>query len=280
VSTHHFEWHADEGDLMAYLDGDGTSVASASVEAHLLACADCRDRLARMSGDEELEEAWDRLVDVIDRPTVTTVQRLTRGRATILPTVATPATLRAALVAVTLIGLVPLASAVLLGEGGLALLLLLAPLAPAAAVAISYREWSDPAGEITLASPSAGLRLVAMRALVVSGLALPLVVGVVWLSDMPIRLAFAWCLPGAALAAIVLVAGTTRLDPLHAAVAISAGWVLLLGIPAMGRRGQRAEEVLQWIADPALQTSALLIAVAALLLTALRRDAVAYRRIV
>jgi hypothetical protein len=206
------------------------------------------------------------------------VQRLTRGRATMLPTVATPTMLRAALVAVALIGLIPLVPATLIGGRGLALLLLLAPLAPAAAVALSYREWSDPAGEITLASPSAGLRLVAMRALVVSLVALPLAVAVVLLADMPLRLAFTWCLPGAALAGVVLLAGTTRLDPLHSAAAASAGWFLLFAIPASGRRGQLADQVIQWISDPAMQTAALLIAVATLLLTAVRRDAVAYRR--
>jgi hypothetical protein len=278
VSTHHFDWHADEGDLVAYLGGGGMAVVDASVEAHLLACAGCRDRLAQLSGDHELEQAWDRLVDVIDRPTTTFVQRLTPGRATILPTVATPPMLRAALVAVTLVGLIPLLPAVMFGERGLALLLFLAPLAPATAVAVSYRQWSDPAGEVTLASPSAGLRLVAMRALVVSLMALPFAVAVGWLSDMPIRLAFAWCLPGAALAGVVLLAGTTRLDPLHAAAALSVGWFLLLGIPASGRRGQLTEQVIQLITDPAMQTSALLIAVVTLLLTAVRRDAVAYRR--
>jgi predicted anti-sigma-YlaC factor YlaD len=61
VSTHHYDWHADEGDLVAYLGGDGKSVIDASVEAHLVACAVCRDRLAQLSGDDELEEAWDRL---------------------------------------------------------------------------------------------------------------------------------------------------------------------------------------------------------------------------
>ena len=40
------------------------------------------------------------------------------------------------------------------------------------------------------------------------------------------RLGVAWCLPGLALAALVLLAGTTRLDPLHVAVGLSAGWAV------------------------------------------------------
>ena len=45
------------------------------------------------------------------------------------------------------------------------------------AAGLAYRDWADPAGEFSLATPTAGLRLVAMRALVVSvGLAAQLLV--------------------------------------------------------------------------------------------------------
>ena len=112
------------------------------------------------------------------------------------------------------------------------MLLVLAPLAPMAAVTLAYREWADPAGEISLATPSAGLKLVALRALVVSLAALPLAFLVLlavdtWAGDVPMRLGAAWCLPGLALAALVLLAGTTRLDPFHVAIGISAAWAVL-----------------------------------------------------
>lgn len=279
MSNHRTDWHAAETDLAAYLTGSTTPLIAASVETHLLACADCRDRLSRIADDGERDEAWDRLADAIDRPTPSLLQRLTRGHAAMAATVATPLTLRAALLAVVLVGLIPLAPALFAGEAGLALLLVLAPLAPTAAVAVSYRTWADPAGEITLSTPSAGLRLVAMRALVVALAALPLAVGVVWLADTPVRLAFAWCLPGVALAGCVLLVGTTRMDPLRAAVGFSLLWAVLSAIPASARRGPRAELVVELITSPALQITALLVAVAALLLTVVRRDAVAYRRI-
>jgi hypothetical protein len=86
--------------------------------------------------------------------------------------------IQAALVAIFLIGVVPLVVALTVRDAGLVALLLVAPLAPGAAVAVAYREWADPAGELSLATPSAGLRLVAMRALVVSLVALPLALAV------------------------------------------------------------------------------------------------------
>ena len=82
---------------------------------------------------------------------------------------------RAALAAVVAGRLVPLAAAVTgPASAGLVVLLVLAPLAPVAAVALAYRDWADPAGEISLATPSAGLRLVALRALLCPLAALPL----------------------------------------------------------------------------------------------------------
>ena len=143
--------------------------------------------------------------------------------------------------ALLLIGLVPLAAAVTAGSAGLVVLLVLAPLTPMAAVTLAYREWADPAGEISLATPSAGLKLVAMRALVVSLAAIPfsflvLVAVDTWAGDVPIRLGAAWRLPGLALAALVLLAGTTRLDPFHVAIGISAAWaVSVLAVVTVGR---------------------------------------------
>jgi hypothetical protein len=159
----------------------------------------------------------------------------------------------------------------------------LAPLAPVAAVALAYREWADPAGEITLATPTAGLRLVALRALVVSAVAVVLTASVLlvldaWV-DVPAGLAFAWCLPGLALAALVLLAGTTRLDPLTVAVVLSGGWAaVLVSTAAAGPRSLRYEVLLDVVTASAFQFAALAIALAALVLTAARRDAVTYRR--
>jgi hypothetical protein len=81
--------------------------------------------------------------------------------------------------------------------------------------------------------------------------------------DVPTDLAFAWCLPGLALAALVL----------------SGGWAAVLVFSVVtGRRSLRYEVLLDVVAASAFQFAALAVAVAALVLTAARRDAVTYRR--
>ncbi|MBB3041436.1 hypothetical protein [Nocardioides soli] len=276
MSTHHPAWHADDQDLATYLAGSAPLVLAASLESHLLGCASCRGRLAALTGPDEQELAWSRLADRVDRPS--------RSPWIVRSAIATPLMMQAALVAVLLVGLVPLVAASAFGDAGLLTLLVLAPLAPVAAVALAYRDGSDPSGEIALVAPTAGLRLVALRALLVAAVALPLAFGVLlavdlWIDDVPLRLAFAWCLPGLALSALVLLAGTTRIDPLHVALTASVGWALLVGAVVVAHRTLRPEVFADAIAGPGVQAVALTVALAAVALTVVRRDAVAYRRI-
>jgi hypothetical protein len=271
-----------ERQLADYADGTLDDVPSASVEAHLLRCAACRGALGRLAADGR-DPAWQRLADTIDRPSPGLLERLGLGHATTRSAVATPLMVRAALVAVGLVGVVPLLAAGFVEDAAPLAVLVLAPLAPVAAVALAYRDRVDPAGEITLATPSAGLRLVGMRALVVSLAAMVLTVSALlvvdlWI-DVPTRLAFAWCLPGLALAALVLLAGTTRLDPLPVAVTLGGGWAALLVFRAMSLgRALRHEVLLDVVAASAFQFAALAVAATALVLTAVRREAVTYRR--
>ena len=282
MNTERSAWHVPEAELTAYAAGTLATVASASVEAHVLTCPRCRGRLAGVAVDDR-DEAWQRLADMIDRPSPSLLERLSRGHLTTRSAIATPLLVRAALLAVALVGLVPLLAAVLVEDAAPLAILVLAPLAPVGAVTLAYRDWADPAGEITRATPMAGLRLVAMRALVVSVAAVFLTVSTLlvldtWL-DVPTRLALAWCLPGLALAGLVLVAGTTRVDPLHVAVGLCAVWAATLVLGATSRRSLRHEVLLDVVASPAFQSAALAVAVATLLLTFVRREAVTYRRI-
>ncbi|MFC7492795.1 MULTISPECIES: hypothetical protein [unclassified Nocardioides] len=276
MSTPHAAWHADDQDLATYVAGGTPPVLAASLESHLLGCGRCRSRLAALSNPAEQELAWNRLADAVDRPS--------RSPWIVRSAVATPLMVQAALIATLVVGLVPLVAASAFGESGLITLLVLAPLAPVAAVALAYRDASDPSGEIALAAPTAGLRTVALRALLVSAVALPLAFGVLLavdrlIDDVPVALAFAWCLPGLALSALVLLAGTTRIDPAQVAVAASAGWALLVGTVVIAHRTLRPDVFVDAIAAPGVQVGALAVAVAAVVLTVVRRDAVAYRRI-
>jgi hypothetical protein len=282
VSTRRTDWHVAEQDLADYLIGTGV-VQAASIEAHLLGCDACRDRLAHLDGDTERDRAWLQLADLIDRPSPTLLSRVSLGHRVVRSSVATPLMVQAAVLSVLVVGLIPLGTALLVGDAGLVALLVLAPLAPVAAVALAYRDWTDPAGEISLATPSAGLRLVALRALLVSGAAVPLAFVAllavdIWVEDVQLQLAAAWCLPGLALAALVLLAGTTKVDPLHVAVAVSAGWAVAVMTAATVRRSLRPEIFIDIISSPAMQSAALVVAFGALFLTVVRRDAVAYRR--
>lgn len=275
MNTHPPAWHADADDLADYLSGRATAVLAASLETHLLGCAQCRDRLAAISSPLDQERAWARLADAIDRPS--------RGPWIVRSAAATPVMLQAALVAVLLVGLVPLLAATAFGDSGLVTLLVVAPLAPVAAVALAYRDSSDPSGEMALAAPVAGLRVVALRALLVTAAALPLAVVVLlavdaWLVEVSVELAFAWCLPGLAMSALVLVSGTTRVDPAQVAVAAGSGWAVLVGAVVVAHRTLDPDVVVDLLAGPGVQVGALGIVVSALALTVARRDVVAYRR--
>lgn len=277
------EWHADEADVAAYLAGRAPRAVAVSLEAHLLHCAHCREQVALGTRDDETAVAWARLADDVDRPSPSVVRRLAGGRGWARSVAATPLMVQAAAVAVLLVGVVPLVTALAAGSAGLVTLLVLAPLAPMAAVVVSYRQVADPAGEISGATASAGLRLVAARALVVAAVALPLALGVLLLvdrlvQDVPLALALGWCLPGLAMAALVLLAGTTRIDPVWVAAGLAASWALVVGVVVTVRRSLRPELLADVLASPTAQLVALAVAAAALLLTVARRDAVAYRR--
>jgi hypothetical protein len=251
-------------------------VLAASLESHLVSCATCRARLGALADVAERDRAWDRLADAIDRPS--------RSPWILRSAIATPLMMQAALAAVLLLGLVPLVAASAFGDSGLVALLVLAPLAPVAAVALAYRDGTDPSGELALAAPTAGLRLVAQRALLVSALTLPLAfaaLGAVdlWIEDVPVRLALAWCLPGLALSALVLLSGTTRLDPTVVALTASGGWTLFVATVVTVRRTLRPEVFAELVATPSVQLTALAVAVVAISLTVVRRDAIAYRRL-
>jgi hypothetical protein len=282
MTTPRAPWHVDDETLAGYTTGTTSLVLSTSVETHLLTCPACRARLGTLTGPAELETAWQRLADDVDRPSPGILGRLGRAHRLARSVVATPAMVAAALTAVALVALVPVVAAAVAGDAGLLALLVAAPLAPVAAVALAYRDQADPAGEISLATPSAGLRLVALRASVVAAgalvaaLAALLLVGV-WV-DLTTPMVLSWCLPGLALSALVLLTGTTRLDPARVAGGLGLGWAAAVVTGSTVGRHLRPEVVLDLLAGPALQTAALAVALAALFLTVARRDTVSYRR--
>lgn len=262
-------WHADDETLASWAAGTAAPVLAASVEAHLLRCEECRRRTSTLSRGTTAADGvrrWEALADEIDRPRSAPLMRLG---------LATP-DLRAAWLAALLLLLALPAAMGLFGDR-LPLMSALAPVAPLAAVALAYRRSSDPAGELALAAPTAGLRLVAARAVLVALSAVPIGVGGALLADLPAQVAVGWLLPGAALAALVVLAGTTRTDPAVVAAALGSLWAVVVLSPSAARRVP-ADVVGALVASPPVQLTALALAAGAVALTLARRDAVALRR--
>jgi hypothetical protein len=262
-------WHADEESLQSWASGTAAPVLAASVEAHLLRCEECRHRTGALSAATTPDDSvrrWDALSDVIDRPRANPFLRLG---------VATPGLRTAWLASVLLLLALPAAVASL--GVRLPLFMALAPVAPLAAVALAYGRDAEPAGELALAVPAAGLRVVALRALLVTSSALPFGIGGALVVGLPVQVALGWLLPGAALAALVALAGTTRLDPGVVAATLGSVWAVAVSWPAASRRVP-ADVVSHLVASAPVQLTALAVALVAIALTLARRDTVAYRR--
>jgi hypothetical protein len=268
-------WHLSPDLLSSYLDGLERDrldpVLSASIEAHLLRCVSCRADLAAVSSaaSSDSERRWAALAEAVDVPGRAGFGRIGLSTRPLLAAWAT---------AVVLLIVVPLVPLVVLGVAVPTLLLALAPLVPTAAVALSYRVASDPAGEMSLAAPLAGFRLVSRRVLLVGLAALPLGLVAALVLGLPMSVGLAWVLPGLALSALALLAGTTRVDPWYAAAAFGSVWALAVGTPSALRR-TTADVVAQHIASAEIQLPALAIALTALILTFARRERIAYERL-
>ena len=262
-------WHADDETLESWASGTASPVLAASVEAHLLRCDECRRRTVATAGGTSRADGvrrWAVLADEVDRPRSAPLMRLG---------LATPDLRAAWLAALTV--LLALPAAIGLVGDRLPLVTALAPVAPLAAVALAYRGSSDPAGELALAAPTAGLRLVAARAVLVALSAVPLGVGGALLAGLPVAVALGWLLPGAALAALVVLAGTTRTDPSVVAAALGSVWAVAVLSPSAVRRVP-AQAVEALVDSPPVQLTALAVALTAVALTVARRDAIAFRR--
>jgi hypothetical protein len=248
-------------------------MVAASLDTHLIKCAECRRALATVESEgsaADSERRWDLVSAGIEarasRRRVLDVLRLGLASGPLVG---------ALLLAVALLIAVPLVIASLSGRSVEATLLSAAPLAPMVAVALSYRRETDPVGELALAAPVSGIRLVSRRALLVAAVSAP--VGVVGglVLGIPLGMALAWLLPGLALSALVLLAGTTRLDPAIVTACLGAVWAVGVTL-ATWRDG--ADMVTDAVAAAPTQLLSLLVAAVALALFVGRRDRLSYRR--
>jgi len=237
-------WHLDDDILRRYVERTDSLAEGASVEQHLLSCEPCRARVSTAAvGVIDFAAVWDRTRDAVEVPRPSVFERLLRAAG--LPAhdarlVAVASAFRSAwLVGVTVI-LAFAALAAVSEQAGMWLFLAVAPVVPCLVVASSYDPWLDPALEPELVTPYPALRLILLRTIAALALALPavLISGLV----LPTKAPFAFLLPAVGFVAVVL-AASTWVGPLRAAVVVSSAWLAVIWL--LATRSGPPSEVLQ-----------------------------------
>jgi hypothetical protein len=183
---------------------------------------------------QRLDANWRAIIAELDAPARSKLERVLlvlRMPEPIARTlVATPALRRAWFVATGVALLFGLGAADTAKPGAsLLMLLALAPMVPVVGVTLAYGPGSDPAHEVTVATPMSGLRLVLLRSAAVvacsigaAGIATLLLRDKTWMS-------IAWLIPSLALPAVCL-ALSTYVAPRRAAVIVGLLWLLPLNV--------------------------------------------------
>lgn len=265
-------WHASAETLARYARAPEAmdEVTAASVEQHLLACAECRAGVAQAAAPAA-STSWAAIADVIDRPRASVVERVLArlGLPDHLARVigATPGLRVAWMATIALLGLG--AAAIARDTGSSALFLGLAPLLPIGSVLLTFLPAEEPGGEAAAATPLHGAG-VAIRRTVAALVPTFLALGLASVALPHLSEAAAWLLPGLALGVGVLLLAT-YVRPVVAAAALSIAWVGVLTAVrvADGRHVPLADTV---VFEPAGQLAALAVALLAAGLVYVRRD--------
>ena len=237
-------WHLDDDMLRRYVGRADSLAEGASAEQHLLCCGPCRARVSAAAAVIDFAAVWDRTRDAVEVPRPSVFERLLRAAG--LPAhearlVAAASAFRGVWLTGVAAVLAFAALAAALGHArGTWLFLAVAPVVPCLVVASSYDPWLDPALEPELVTPYPALRLVLLRTIAVLVLALPavLLLGLVIPAEEP----FAWLLPAVGFVAVVL-AASTWVSPLRAAIAVSSAWLAVVWL--LAARSGAPQAVLQ-----------------------------------
>ena len=229
-------WHAADDLLALYVRGDAGAVQGASLEQHLIHCADCRARISAHVDATPLDLVWTRIQEQAQAPAPSLVERMLIRLGVSEPDallVAVAPSLRTSWLfglAATL-GFVGL-SAANGGSRGLALFLLVAPLVPVAGVAFAYGPDVDPSYEVGVAVPYSAARLLLLRTGAVLATSLPLVLAAALLLPALSWTAVSWLLPALAFTAVIL-AASTWIRPTVIGVGLGIVWVCAVGAAAI-----------------------------------------------
>ncbi len=230
--THDAEWHVDEEELRRYGAGALGPPGLWSVEAHLGACALCRQRLAVAADPRTVTAGWSRLDEALDVPSCGPVERaLVRigvPEATARLLAVTPGLRVSWLAAVALTLTLTTLVSYLAQDAAMPLVFLgVAPALPVIGVALSFGPRLDPAFELVSVTPLHTVRLLLLRTLAVLG-ATSALSGCASLALPGFGLVvLGWLLPGVALTLLTL-ALTAHVGPVIAAVLSGAGWIVTL----------------------------------------------------
>lgn len=223
-------WHVDQDVLERYQFGTLDRVASASLEAHVTSCGECRSMIAVDS--EWIDRSWRRIADRVQPSEASVVERVLGGVGVpphLARVVSVTPSLRPAWllgVAFTLVFAGVLSQVA--GPGSIDLFLAVAPLVPVAGVAVAYGRIGDPAHEITATTAVDPVRLLLLRTSAVTAFAfvLSLVFDVVFPSTRGTGL---WILPALALTLATLALGA-HVSMWLAGTISTVVWILLLAV--------------------------------------------------
>lgn len=225
------EWHLD-GSLARRFASDPRGlddVTGASVEQHVAQCARCQREVAASSATEAsaLDGLWAEIQDRIDQP-ANPVARRFAGTSFGPALAATPGLRVGALLALVLVA----GAAALVGQAADAPdpFLVIAPLVPAALVAVSFAPAAEPGGEAAIATPRRGLPLVLLRALVVESVAVVVLAVAALTVPLEGRAAAAWLLPALAFSLVTLAFGASRWAPTTVAAVVAMAWVAAVAL--------------------------------------------------
>ncbi|KGN33792.1 membrane protein [Knoellia sinensis KCTC 19936] len=268
-------WHANEELLTAYMEGRGTPTVAASIEQHLVRCAECREVVATLTDPEPLRGVWDRIATEVSAPSTSLAERvlirlgLTDRDAVLVRSA--PTARGAWLLGILLCLVFAILAAAAGGEGATLLFLWTAPLVPVLAVSTAFGQDADPSWEIVVASPFSPLRLVLLRSVAVIATALPLSALAGALLPGPAWQAVAWLVPSLAGVALTL-ALATWWPVARAAAGVAIAWIVVSGtVVAQGRRASGGQATIDLLAGGVLPIY-VLIALAAAVVVALRSD--------
>jgi hypothetical protein len=224
--------HASDRLIAGYAAGDDLPGDQLwGLEAHLEACAGCRARLAAQTPMQPVVDlVWSRLAVDIELPSAPAHPRpQPHPRRRWLSTWITPVMVPwlAMIVLLTLLAVV--FDQVWHTVFDTTAVQLFAPVLPVLGVAASWARGLDPAYEVVVSTPRAGLYLVARRTVAVLLVVLPVLGVAGWLTGTGVAL---WLLPS-----LAYTTGTLALGGLigvtRAAYALVAVWVALVVLPSV-----------------------------------------------